>query len=210
MYTLDTQSARKADTSGANISEIGKYVGTFTQAVDVTASTGTKGIAISFQSSAGQKTRVSLYTKKANGEQLMGFDALMAIMTCLGLRNIAPKDGTFTQWNNETRAEETKTGKVFPELCGKPIGILLETEDYLKNDGGTGTRMVLKSVFQASTELTASEILDRKTSPEQLAKMVLGLRHRPIRGAKPANRSAPGSTGAAGSGFDDMDSDIPF
>ena len=70
--------------------------------------------------------------------------------------------------------------------------------------------MVLKSVFQASTELTASEILDRKTSPEQLAKMVLGLRHRPIRGAKPANRSAPGATGAAGSGFDDMDSDIPF
>jgi hypothetical protein len=43
----------------------------------------------------------------------------------------------------------------------------------------------------------------------QLEKMVARLRHRPAKGAKPAPRAAnaPASTG---SGFDDMDDDIPF
>ena len=35
MYALDTQAARKADTAGATIKELGKYVGEFTQAVDI-------------------------------------------------------------------------------------------------------------------------------------------------------------------------------
>jgi len=210
MYNLDPQAARKADTTGASITEIGKYIGTFTQAVDVTASTGTKGIALTFQSGAGQKARVSIYTQKANGEKLMGFDALSAIMTCLSLRTIAPKTGSYTKWSNDTRSEDTVQGQVFPDLCNKPIGVLLETEDYPKNNGGTGTRMVLKGLFQANTELTASEILDKKTTPEQLPRMVQALRHRPIRGAKPA-AAAHGASGAASSGFDDMDDDsIPF
>lgn len=211
MYNLDPQAARKADTTGGMITEIGKYIGTFTQAVDVTASTGTKGIALTFQSTAGQKARISIYTQKATGEKLMGFDALSAIMTCLSLRSIAPKPGVYLKWNPETKTDNKVQGGVFSDLCGKPIGVLLETEDYPKNNGGTGTRMVLKGLFQASTELTASEILDKKTAPEQLPRMVQSLRHRPIRGAKsaPAAHSSSGSA-SSGSGFDDMDDDIPF
>jgi hypothetical protein len=76
--------------------------------------------------------------------------------------------------------------------------------------------MVLRGIFQANTELTASEILDKKTQPDQLAKMVQGLRHRPARGvaasrtpshgAAPARQHTPATTG----GFADMDDDIPF
>jgi len=209
MYNLDPQAARKADTTGGMITEIGKYVGTFTQAVDVTASTGTKGIALTFQSTAGQKARISLYTQKPNGEKLMGFDALSAIMTCLSLRSITPRLGVYLKWNPDTKADDKVQGEIFPDLCGKAIGVLLESEDYPKNNGGTGTRMVLKGVFQAATELTASEILDKKTSPEQLARMVQSLRHRPIRGAK-QTPAAHSSSSPAGSGFDDMDDDIPF
>lgn len=186
MYALDVNEARKADSTGSMIKEIGKYVGKFTQAEDVTASTGTKGIALSFESDAGQKTRVSLYTQKSNGERIMGFQAVMAIMTCLSLRNITPKPGTIKFWDNDAKAEKTKQGDVFPDLCGKPIGLLLETEDYERQDGSVGVRMVLKGVFQAATELTASEILDKKTKPEQLARMVAGLRHRPLKGHKAA------------------------
>lgn len=212
MYTLDPQAARKADITGGMITEIGKYVGTFTQAVDITASTGTKGIALAFQTTAGQKARLSLYTLKSDGEKLMGFQALSAIMTCLSLRQLSPKPGTYLKWNSETKTDDKVQGEVFPDLCNKPIGVLLETEDYPKGDGGTGTRMVLKGLFQANTELTASEILDKKTVPEQLPRMVQALRHRPVRGAAkhpaPQRQSAPAN---GGSGFDDFDSDeIPF
>lgn len=208
MYALDTQSARKADQTGSRITELGKYVGTFTQAEDITAGTGTKGLALRFESN-GQSANLSLYTVKPDGEKIMGYQALMAIMTCMQLRNIAPKAGTVKVWDNETRTEVTKQAQVFPELCGKPIGLLLETEDYTKNDGGIGTRMVIAGIFRASDEFTASEILDKKTVPEQLGKMVARLHHRPAKGAT-KTRQAPPVAAGGGSGFDDFDDSIPF
>lgn len=208
MYALDTNEAKRADSTGNQIKEIGKYVGAFTQAEDITAKTGTKGIAFNFATSTGQKARVSIYTMKSDGEKLGGYGTLSAIMACLKIRTLAPVQGKVTGYDYEAKQETVKQGSIFPELC-KPIGVLLETEEYLKNDNTIGNRMVLRGVFQADTELTASEILERKTKPEQLAKMVATLRHRPLKtaGAQPT-RTAP--TGAAGSGFDDMDDDIPF
>ena len=184
MYALDIAAARKADTTGASIKELGKYVGEFTQAKDIVSkNTGTKGIEFAFKSSSGQKANISIYTMSAKGEKYQGFEALMAIMTCMALRNIKPQLGKATKYDFDTRKDVIEECSIFPELC-KPIGVLLETEDFQKQDGSVGTRMVLKNVFQAGTELTASEILDRKTKPEQLEKMVSGLRHRPLKGAK--------------------------
>lgn len=211
MYELDTTAARKADQTGSMIKELGKYIGRFTQAEDITAPKGTRGVAFRFEARDGRKAQLSLYTVMANGDKIMGFETLMAIMTCMGLRNIKPVPGQVTFWDSEARAEATRAGKVFPDLCGKDIGLLLETEDYTKQDGGVGTRMVLKAAFQASTELTASEILDRKTQPEQLAKMVASLRHRPVKAPRAASGgSAPAAGSKPSSGFDDMDDDIPF
>lgn len=209
MYELDTTEARKADSTGGMIKELGKYIGTFTQAVDVTAKTGTKGVAFGFKSNGGQKANLSLYTKKSDGEKIMGYQMLMAMMTCLKLRTIADKEGTAMKWDADTKTEVQVKAVIFPELCSKPIGLLLETEDYPKQDGSMGTRMVLAGVFQAETELTASEILDKKTQPVQLEKMVAYLRHRPAKGAKPTPARAH-TSGPAPSGFDDMDDDIPF
>ena len=49
MYALDPTAAKKADQTGSRINEIGKYVGKFTQAEDIVARTGTKGIAMRFE-----------------------------------------------------------------------------------------------------------------------------------------------------------------
>jgi hypothetical protein len=204
MYTLDTKEARKADSAANAITEIGKYVGKFTQAVDITAKTGTKGVALNFEDFTGQKTRLSLYTRRENGETLMGYQTLMAIMTCLQLRGIEPRQGEVKRWCYETRQEVTEQGTIFPDLTDKPIGLLLETEDYEKKDGSVGIHMVIKGVFQDGTELTASEILDKKTKPEQLPRMVATLRHRPLKGGA-ATASKPAQ--AQHTDFDDA---IPF
>lgn len=209
-YALDPTAARKADSIGTSIREMGKYNGKFLQAEDITASTGTKGVALTFEAN-GQKTRFSLYTKRANGETIMGYEALMAIMTCMGLRGIKPSQGTVKFWDNDAKAEQTKAATVFPDLCGKPIGILLETEDYVNRNGEVRTRMVFAGAFQADTELTATEILDRKTKPEQLPKMVAYLRHHPVKTAKGAAAPhTPAGASKPSSGFEDMDDDIPF
>lgn len=210
MYALDTQEARKADTQGNQIKELGKYIGSITQAEDITAKSGTKGVTLNFTSNSGQKTRVSIYTVKADGTKLSGNSMINALMACLSLRDIAPKPGKVTHYDYDAKQDVVVDGSVFPELC-KPVGVLLETEDYLKNDGvNVGTRMVLRGVFQANTELTASEILDKKTKPEQIEKMVAFLRHRPLKDAKPQAERQHSQGGGGGSGFDDMDDDIPF
>ena len=216
MYTLDVQAARHADTAGATIKEIGKYVGEFIQAKDVVTKKGGRGIEFIFKSQGGQKANLAIYTTGANGDRYQGYDALMAIMTCLQLRGIKPAPGKVTRYDFEAKKEVVEDGTVFPDLH-KPIGVLLETEDYEKKDGSIGPRMVLKNVFQPGTELTASEILDKKTQPELLTKMVEGLRHRPLKGARqPAPRQDDGFGGPpaghpASSGFDEMDDgSIPF
>jgi hypothetical protein len=84
---------------------------------------------------------------------------------------------------------------------------LLGTEDYLKQDGGVSSRMVLRGVFQASTELTASEILDRKTVPEALPKMVAALKHNPLKTAPMAQRTHAAMSDAQPFGEDE---DFPF
>lgn len=217
MYQLDVQAARHADTAGATIKEIGKYVGEFVQAKDVVTKKGGRGIEFIFKSQGGQKANLAIYTTGANGDRYQGYDALMAIMTCLQLRGIKPAPGKVTRYDFDSKKEVVEDGTVFPDLHN-PIGVLLETEDYEKKDGSIGTRMVLKNVFQPSTELTASEILDKKTQPALLAKMVEGLRHRPLKGrtSAPAQRQDDGFGGPpaghpASSGFDGMDDDsIPF
>ena len=216
MYTLDVQAARHADTAGATIKEIGKYVGEFIQAKDVVTKKGGRGIEFIFKSQGGQKANLAIYTTGANGDRYQGYDALMAIMTCLQLRGIKPAPGKVARYDFEAKKEVVEDGAAFPDLH-KPIGVLLETEDYEKKDGSIGTRMVLKNVFQPGTELTASEILDKKTQPELLTKMVEGLRHRPLKGARqPAPRQDDGFGGPpaghpASSGFDEMDDgSIPF
>ena len=195
MYTLDVQAARHADTAGATIKELGKYVGDFIQAQDIKTKKGGRGVSFIFKSAGGQKANLAIYTTGASGERYQGYDALMAIMTCMQLRSIQPQPGKVTRYDYEAKKEVQEDGTLFPDLH-KPIGVLLETEDYEKQDGSLGTRMVLKNVFQASTELTASEILDKKTQPGMLAKMVEGLRHRPLKGARqPAPRQEDGFGG---------------
>lgn len=212
MYQLNTTEARKADQTGSRITETGKYIGRFTQAEDITAASGTKGVALRFEAN-GQTANLSLYTTKANGETIMGFQTLMAIMTCLSLKNITPRPGTVKAWDYDLKKDVDKQASVFPDLCDKDIGLLLETEDYAKQDGSTGTRMVIAGVFRASDEFTASEILDRATKPEKLEKMVAKLHHRPLKAARTsaAPAPAPAPSQGGGSGFEDLDDDgIPF
>lgn len=212
MYTFDkagAEAARKSDAGGGAIKEIGKYIGEFTQAKDVVSrNTHAKGIEFAFKSDSGQKANLTIYTMSADGKKYQGYDLLMATMACMSLRNIKPQPGRATKYDYDTKKDVVEECLIFPDLC-KPIGVLLETEDYAKQDGSTGTRMVLKNVFQAGTELTASEILDRKTTPEQLEKLVAGLRHRPLKGASNPTPSRQHETHGH-STPNDLDEDIPF
>jgi hypothetical protein len=207
MYTLDPNLAKQADTVGGYINETGKYVGTFTRAEKlISREKQTHGIGFTFKDEGGRETRFDIWTMKANNEPLSGLKQVNAIMACLQLRNLTETMQQVKKWDNGQ--EVTVQAPCFTDLQGKRIGLLLRAEEYEKMNNGqptgqTGWRMGLFAIFQADTELMASEIMARKTQPEQLAKVTGQLADKPLnrRGAAPAR--APAATA-------DMDDDIPF
>lgn len=209
MYALDPQAAKEAESVGNRIAEKGKYKGRFTRAQHIVSKDkGTTGIEFDFTSDAGQKARFAVYTMRADGSKIYGFKQLSAIMACLALRGLAnPKDTPAKVYDFDLSREVDVTVPQFPELLGKPVGLLFTMEEYKPGKW----RPNLAGAFQATTELTASEILDRRTQPEQLAKMVQALRDKPMAagGARAGGSMDDANRDAAYAGGPEME-DIPF
>lgn len=209
MYTLDPQAAKKADSIGAYISETGKYAGMFLRAEKLVSQRGTDGIGFTFKDDAGKECRFDIWTRNADGP-LSGMNNINALMACLSVRQLKEAVVRVKKWDADQGKEDVMDATCFPELMNKRIGLLLRSEEYEKMKNGqktgeTGWRMNLFASFQADTELMASEILDRKTKPEQLAKVIGMLADKPLKkspASAPAHHSAP-----QGAAFDD---DIPF
>lgn len=203
MYALDPVAAKAAESTGSRIAEKGKYKGKFTRAQHIVSEKGTFGIDFDFVADGGQKARFAIYTQREDGTQVYGFKQLSALMACLSLRTLAdPKDTPAKVYDFDQQRELDTVVPQFTELLGKPVGLLFTMEEYRPGKW----RPNLAGTFQASTELVASEILDRKTQPMQLAKMVQALRDKPLRSGgsiEEGNRAAA----AAGAAADD---DIPF
>lgn len=225
MYALDQTAAREADSFGSYLSETGKYIGTFTRAEKlISKSKGTHGIGFTFESTGKQTTRFDIWTMNAQNERLSGFKAINALMACMSLRGIKPASGQVERYNWDEKKNETVQAEIFPDLLGKPVGLVLQKTEYEKmrdghNTGETGWRLELVAPFRAADEFTASEILDRKTKPEKLASIIAVLSDRPLKSRPAAQgqrhedvnaQAQHASTRSAGSGFEDMDSDIPW
>lgn len=213
MYTLDTNAARKADAIGAYINETGKYVGIFTRAEKlVSQHKGTHGIGFTFKADDGRETRFDIWTKKPEGENLPGMNQINALMACLQLRGLKDSIQRVKKWDPQQNAEAVMEAPCFADLMNKKIGLLLRSEEYEKMQQGiatgeTGWRMGLFAFFQAGTELMATEILDRKTNPEQLAKVIGMLADKPLKKKTVASHQAS-SIHSTPDNF--RDDDIPF
>ena len=152
----------------------------------------------------------------------MGWKHINAIMACMSLRGLSESQGTVERYNYDTQQRDKVQATIFPELMGKPVGLVLQKTEYEKmrdgmKTGETGWRLEPAAYFRAADEFTSSEILDRKTKPEKLAAIIAVLADRPLKN-RPAARqqqsdsySSPPAGHPAGSGFDGMDDDsIPF
>jgi len=213
-YTLDTNAAKQADNINARIETMGKYLGALTRAEPITSKKGSKGVDLSFRSDTGATADyLTIWTHNGTGKQLMGYNTLMALMTCLRVKTLKAESGEIEKYNNETQKREKVVVPLFKELMGKPFGLLLYMEEYAKTAGGTAWKPSIFAPFDAS-EFTASEILSKATKQETLAKMVQALRDRPLKAGAAAHGSASSApqhnSENPAAGMDDFDDDIPF
>jgi len=216
-YEFDKPAALAADTP-SRISEKGKYIGTFTRAECVRSKTGTEGIDFDFVTQGGARARFALYTRKQDGTTTYGYKQLMALLACLKLRGLADPQPTRARvYDPDAGGEVEKVVPQFTEMLNKPVGLLIHMEEYANGQGESKWRAGFAHAFAADTELMASEILALKTVPEQLPKVLLQLKDRPLKERPQASQPDGFNSYAAaknGSPFPDMpgfdDNDIHF
>jgi hypothetical protein len=200
-YDLNPEAAKQAEQG--RITETGKYKGFFTRAEAVVSKKNTEGVEFAFKSEDGSDADfLTLWTHNADGKELFGLKVLNALMTCMRIKQIKPTQAVVEKWVDGGKQKVDAT--VFLDLTGKPVGVLLQKEHYTKNDGSIGSKLNLVGCYEAATEMTAGEILNKATKAERLSVMAAGLRDK-VAPITPSRPSAP-----SGNGFDDMDDDIPF
>lgn len=173
-YDFDEDSARQAGASSF-IDATGKYKGTFTMAKQVISQKGTEGIEFSFETDDGRTANyLQLWTFDVNGKPLYGKKVLDALMCCARIKTLTPKEGTVEGKGGPEKAI------IFPGLHGRSIGLLLQREEYQKSNGDTGHKFNIYAPFHADSELMAVELLDGKTAPEMLPKVLDGLHDKPL------------------------------
>lgn len=210
-FTLDTKAAKSADAISQTIRESGKYIGTITRAEAIVSKMGTTGLGLSFKSDDGATAGyLDLWTHRANGEALMSFKTVSAIMACLKLRQVNQGPVTFERWDKESSQRVKMQGNGYPDIQGKRIGFLLRKEIETDDQGKDRDRVAIFGVFQADTELVASEVLDQKTKPERLTKMVEALEAWPINDKRKKTVASSHQSQSAGQDWADAEDDIPF
>lgn len=209
-YQLDQAAAKAADVVFAKIDVTGKYLGQLTRAEPVTSKKGAKGVDMSFKSNEGATADyLTIWTHGAEGKQLQGFNTLMALMTCLRVKNLTAENGEIEKYDKEQAKRVKVTVPLFKELMGKPVGLLIQMEEYPKNAGGTGWKANIHGAFDKDG-FTASEILSKATKAEVLDKMVASLKDKPMRENSGSIAPKKESENPAEGLTDNFDSDIPF
>jgi len=181
-YEFNEESARQAGVSNF-IDATGKYKGSITQAKLVMSRQGTEGVELTFEAEDGRVANyLQLWTFDKDGKPIYGKKVMDALMCCARVKTLTPQE-TIIDGQNTT---------VLPGLHGRRIGLLLQREEYLKRDGDVGYKFNIYAPFHADTELMAAELLDGKTTPEALPKVLEGLRDKPLRSRPAGNQSSSG------------------
>lgn len=192
-YDFDENAASHSDDVANRIDQCGAYIGTFKTVNAFVSSKGTEGIHFEFDVPGGGMASFDCYTRKEdeNGQPktLFGLNQVQAMMAILKVRGLQSKPGKVEAWEDGKKVE--KEGDRFPDLEGKRIGLVLQRENYSKNNGQDGFRMNLFGVFDAESRFTASEIKERKAAPEKLERMLRGLKTKDSRVAKVEEPAQP-------------------
>lgn len=199
-YDYDDEAAGKADDVASRIDTSAAYIGKFKNVFATKSSKGTEGITFEFTSPGGGSADFTCWTRKEDGTATFGMNQVQAMMSLLGLRGLRAAPGKFEAYDNDAGKRVEQDGEVFPDLIGKDIGLVLQKELYTKNNGAEGYRMNLYGVFHPVTKFTASEIKEKKATPEKLEKMLRTLKNKDSRRAVEAEPAQP-VVGASEGGY---------
>lgn len=207
-YSLNQANAAKIGGTG-RINTTGPYEGAFTRAEAVASRNGTVGIEFDFKTTDGATASfLSVWTAKANGEQLSGSAVIDALMLLLRVKDMAPRAVTVDKWSSESRQVEKMQALCFVELMNKPIGLLLQKE-ISEYQGQTKEKMLIYGAYDIASRKTPREIVSKEPVAKALDTIIASLKDKI---AKPqSSQSSYSATSASNSlpaDFDDYRGDF--
>jgi len=161
-YSLNTDEAKEGSGRiSTRIEENGPYVGLFTKAKKIKSDGGAVGIEFDFEGMEKHKARFTIYTHGKDGKSIHGIKQLQAIMAILRLKKIDSKMANIKEYSFEAGQEVNNDAEVYPDLMGKPIGIVFQMEEY-KGAKGLGRRATFYAPYESSSRKLAIELIDGK------------------------------------------------
>lgn len=210
-YNLKSEYAKEGDSAGgARIMETGSYIGKFTMAKAVIASTMSTGIEFDFEAEDGKTAKyLTIYTHNKDGNEIWGLKQVNAIMACAGVKTMNGQMVNAKVYDHDARKEVDAQVEAYPEIINVPIGLVLQKELYTSNAGEDKERMTIYTPFEAATKRTATERLDSldATAIDQILNHLSDKNSRKSTAAPAAPTASAATTASPDINFDD---DIPF
>lgn len=209
-FTLDQMKAKQADNQGGYIKTAGQYKGVIKSFEFVDFNSGAKAVEINFESEDKQNASMRIITLKKDGtESEYGIKKIMALMTCLGIKESSVQVATRKKYDFSQGGEVNKQVEFAPEFENKEVGFLIEMEDYQNGNGEWKQKPSLFASFRAKDNLTAKEILERATKSEQLEQLLTTLNSRAKKAQQPQQSQGYGGVPQVIPQAD-LDDDLPF
>ncbi|MBF7687042.1 hypothetical protein [Acinetobacter rathckeae] len=172
-FNFNQDAAKKAD-GGGRIDQTGKYAGKISHVEFVTSNSGkkTQGLEFHFIADNDATTSFTIWTHQADGTPIFGFDKVNALLACAQIQTLTPTNRTLEKYSYDAGGKVKQPCTVAPELDNKPIGLLLQRENYQNQNGEWRYQMNFYAAFQYGTDFMAAEILDRAIKPLALEKVL--------------------------------------
>ena len=219
MFKLSKKDAIAYDNRSNYINEAGKYICTIESAVFHIGNNKngkSENLRLSVKDGQNRKATFFINTSYANGTiNEGGLKTISAILACLREHDTGEAvSASVKEYNSETKQDEVVIRDCFTKLHGRALGIVVQ---MVHEDDRENPTASLYSVFEASSELTASEIMRAETQPAQLSKIMAYIANKPLIDKRknstvppqPTRQSMPQPTTPTAP-IDDIDDDIPF
>jgi hypothetical protein len=191
-FDLNIDSVTKSEKFSEGISETGAYVGMFDQVYRLVSEKGSEAMVFTFKSEKGGRTNFTVWYKasnvKNNARIESGYESINSIMASIGIRSIKGYEGVVSVYDKGMKVEKDLI--VYPDLCDKDVGVVLQKELFTKNNGEDGYRFNFILSFDAKTRQTASEKVCKSSEAKKLEKVLATLKDKDNRTVKITNNNS--------------------
>ncbi|MPW71814.1 hypothetical protein CPI02_08960 [Moraxella catarrhalis] len=144
-----------------------------TQAYYTQNDKGTQTLHLSLISSEKQTGDVAIHFANGQGERLIGYNLINAILKVTGTAGITQAQGTYSAYDFNAGGIVNKQGMVAPELVGKFFGAIF-SKNYRINDKGEEKYSInLFGVYHAQTQQWAKQMINGEQAlPGQIDQML--------------------------------------